>query len=221
MSFRAWNERWENGRIGFHEPEVNTFLQAHWNAIEPGERVFVPLCGKSLDLTWLAERGHDVIGVEFVEAAVVQFFEEAGWEPTITTVSGGRCYRYGAITLYAADLFALDAAAIGRCDCLYDRAALVALPAHQRPAYAAAVLNFLNPSARGLVVTLAYEQARMDGPPYAVLDDELIELFGASVQWQRLHSDPAAIARNPKFRERGVDRLEEIVWSLQRRPIIG
>ena len=35
-----------------------------------GAAVLVPLCGKSLDLVWLAEQGHAVIGVELAEAFV-------------------------------------------------------------------------------------------------------------------------------------------------------
>ncbi|MEM8982481.1 MAG: thiopurine S-methyltransferase [Pseudomonadota bacterium] len=219
MSFRAWNERWESGRIGFHETNVNGSLAAYWTHVNPGQRVLVPLCGKSVDLIWLAERGHQVVGVEFVESAVAAFFAEANWRPVIETVAGGRRYSHRSITIYAADIFALDPRDVGPCDTVYDRAAVVALPTDQRSDYATAVLGLLRPTANGLVITLEYDQAQMSGPPYAVPANELFEIFGSSVRWTCLQRDTAALEQNPKFAERGVARLDEIVWSMQRTPL--
>ena len=36
----------------------------------------MPLCGKSLDMKWLAEQGHSVVGIDIVELAAQQFFTE-------------------------------------------------------------------------------------------------------------------------------------------------
>ena len=41
-----------------------------------GCSIFVPLCGKTLDLIWLNEKGHTVMGCELSEVAAKQFFEE-------------------------------------------------------------------------------------------------------------------------------------------------
>ncbi|MEO1035790.1 MAG: thiopurine S-methyltransferase [Pseudomonadota bacterium] len=215
MSDADWYRRWEAGQIGFHVPVVNPLLCKHWSEIDAGQRVFVPLCGKTLDLSWLAERGHDVVGVELVEQAVTEFFAEAGLTPTVDDVAGGRRYRHGAITIYAADIFALDDGELGRFDCVYDRAALIALPAGVRPRYVRRLLDVLRPGATGLLVSFDYDQSRMQGPPYSVPAAEFKSLFGNAVQWRCLAADGDALAHNAKFAERGLESLTESVWSLQ------
>ena len=44
----------------------------------------MPLCGKSLDLLWLAAQGHRVLGVEISPLAVDAFFAEQDLTPTVT-----------------------------------------------------------------------------------------------------------------------------------------
>src|SRR3546814_2467047 len=75
-----WQQRWRDNRIGFHRDGVLPLLEKHWPSLglATGSRVFVPLCGKSLDMAWLAARGHRVLGVELSPLAVGQFFDENG-----------------------------------------------------------------------------------------------------------------------------------------------
>src|SRR3546814_8142059 len=78
-----WQQRWRDNRIGFHRDGVLPLLEKHWPSLglATGSRVFVPLCGKSLDMAWLAARGHRVLGVELSPLAVGQFFDENGLAP--------------------------------------------------------------------------------------------------------------------------------------------
>lgn len=39
-------------------------------------RFFFPLCGKALDMAWLASLGHFIVGVEFTKEAIEDFFKE-------------------------------------------------------------------------------------------------------------------------------------------------
>src|SRR3546814_12861307 len=69
---------------GFRRPAAQSpLLEKHWPSLglATGSRVFVPLCGKSLDMAWLAARGHRVLGVELSPLAVGQFFDENGLAP--------------------------------------------------------------------------------------------------------------------------------------------
>ncbi|MEQ8660123.1 MAG: thiopurine S-methyltransferase, partial [Gammaproteobacteria bacterium] len=61
-----WLDKWASAQIGFHEPHPHPLLVAHWASLglATGARVFVPLCGKSLDLCWLAAAGCTVVGIE-------------------------------------------------------------------------------------------------------------------------------------------------------------
>lgn len=144
MNPEFWQERWQDKRIGFNQPEVNPLLIKHFSALNlpAGSRVFVPLCGKSIDMVWLASQGYDVVGIELVESAVQAFFTENNISPTVTKHSDNpniKCYQGQLlgqiIELWVADIFALKPEDLGQVDAVYDRAALIALPAEMRPEY--------------------------------------------------------------------------------------
>lgn len=177
MDAAFWQARWDTGQIGFHEGRPNRYLTEFVDTLGEGRRVLVPLCGKTVDLAYLAERGHQVVGVELVEAAVVGFFAERELTPTIEDRGQARRYTSGAIELWVADMLTIEPDALGPVDALYDRAALIALPPALRHAYAERLRALLPAGAPALVVTMTYPQTAMPGPPFAVEDDELDRLF--------------------------------------------
>jgi thiopurine S-methyltransferase len=210
-----WLDRWHRGEIGWHLPEINVHLQAFWPdlGLSAGTEVFVPLCGKSLDLLWLASRGHRVIGVELSERAVQDFFSEHGLEPAITDTPPFRTYRVDELRILAGDYFALSAEHLLGVGAVYDRASLIALPPQMRPAYAVHFQSIVPAAACSLLITLDYDQAEMAGPPFAVAAEEVGALFG-----DRYRIDPVAsfdvIDDSPRFRKRGLTALAEHVWRL-------
>jgi thiopurine S-methyltransferase len=177
-----WIARWSEGRIGFHEGKPNAFLERHGERLAGAKRVLVPLCGKAVDLAYLAGRGHEVVGVELVADAVQQFFAEHGVTPVVTPRGAFVEYTAGAITIFAGDWFATDAALLGAIDAVYDRAALIALPPEMRARYAAHA-RALAGAAPILLVTLEYPQELMDGPPFSVAEEEVRALYaGARIE---------------------------------------
>ena len=52
MEASYWQQRWEINQIGFHGDEVNPLLVSHIGALglDKGARLFLPLCGKTLDI---------------------------------------------------------------------------------------------------------------------------------------------------------------------------
>ena len=78
MDTDFWLERWQNNQTGFHQDEINSYLTRYWSGLglTQGSRVLVPLCGKSLDMLWLAEQGHSVVGIELSRLAIEAFFHE-------------------------------------------------------------------------------------------------------------------------------------------------
>ncbi|OOX05862.1 thiopurine S-methyltransferase, partial [Xanthomonas citri pv. glycines] len=156
MDTNFWLERWQLGHTGFHQQEVLPLLQKHWHALDlPKEsRVLVPLCGKTLDMHWLASQGHRVLGVELSPLAVTQFFDEAGLQPQRHTSAAGEHFIAGPIEIICGDAFALDASVLADCTAVYDRAALVALPAELRQRYLQTVYVQLPTHCRGLLITL-------------------------------------------------------------------
>ncbi|MCU1733911.1 MULTISPECIES: thiopurine S-methyltransferase [unclassified Pseudomonas] len=211
-----WHKRWERNQIGFHQEQVNSYLAQYWPSlgINAGGRVLVPLCGKSLDLAWLAGQGLRVLGVELSQRAVEGFFAEQQLEPERFEHGAFTCYRSEGIELWCGDFFQLSAADVADCVGLYDRAALIALPSEMRERYAAH-LNVILPTGCGAVlVTMDYDQSQLDGPPFAVTDDEVRRLF--TPRWQILAEDEQDIlGQSWKFLQAGVSRLLERVYVLR------
>ena len=100
---------------------------------------------------------------------------------------------------------------------MYDRAALVALPAAVRPRYVQHLTGLLVTPATGLLVTMEYDQTRMSGPPFAVAESEVMATFGQALDVATLQTNPAALEHNPKFAERGLSTLTERVYRLTTR----
>ncbi len=174
MDASFWHNRWQTEQTGWHEREVNPLLITHFSSLNvpPGKRVFVPLCGKSLDLSWLLSRGYAVAGAELSELAVTQLFAELGVEPSISKVGKHKPFRGEKIDIFVGDLFDLSGEILGPVDAVYDRAALVALPESIRVQYTAH-LKAITALAPQLVIGYEYDQTVVEGPPFSVTADEL------------------------------------------------
>lgn len=170
MEKTFWSARWSEGRIGFHEAQPNAHLQKHLAVLGPKGTVFVPLCGKARDLAYLAAQGHRVIGVEWVEDAVRAFFSENALTPKVTNDGPLVRYEAGPITLFAGDVFHVTAAHLSTVTALYDRAALIALPAEMRARYVQHLGAVLPHGTPGLLITVEYEQSKLEGPPFSVVE---------------------------------------------------
>ena len=219
MRHEDWLQRWEENRLRFHLDEVHPLLLRHEDRLMGGvapQRVLVPLCGKSLDMAWLASRGHHVIGVELAEKALHAFYRENGLEVHIEDDPPFRVFRGAGVTTYAGDLFDLEPRRVGRFRVAYDRAALIALPAGERPRYAAHLLSLLEPGARLLLITLDYDPGEMEGPPYTVSPAEVKLLFGQAAGI-RLLEERDGLAGNPHLQEAGLTGLTEAVYLLELR----
>lgn len=218
MKEAFWLERWQKGEIGFHQPEFNAYLTRHWPrlGLAGSERVFVPLCGKSLDMLWLRQQGHSVAGCELSDQAVLAFWEESGLECTCHPAAAHVRFQGDGIALLVGDYFQLTANDLAGTAALFDRAALIALPPEMRPAYVEQMARLLPLRARGLLVTMEYDQSQMSGPPFSVAAEEVRALYGPLFELELLESI-SILDENPRFRQRGLTALEEKVWQLRRR----
>lgn len=179
MKHEFWHQRWEQEQIGFHQQEINGYLTSHWTelGLPDGAPVFVPLCGKSLDMLWLREQGHPVFGVELSRKAVEAFFHENEIEPSINETERFIEFSAERLTLFAGDYFALRQGDLGQIHAVYDRAALIALPASMRADYVTHMAGLLLPGAHILLITMRYPQGALEGPPFSVEDSEVRELY--------------------------------------------
>ena len=211
-----WLKRWESNLTGFHLHEVNPYLKTNWPALNlaAGSRVFVPLCGKSIDLLWLAEQGYEVVGIELSQYAAEAFFAENNLQVERRQLGKLELWKSEKISFFCGDIFDLTTDILGSVDAIYDRAAMISMPLKMRQNYAAKLLE-LAKSASILLVTLEYEQSKMDGPPFSVSENEINALYGAHYQVNQLSAQDV-LGDNEKFRARGLDYMDECIYQMDR-----
>jgi thiopurine S-methyltransferase len=209
MDSNFWREKWKNNEIAFHRSEANPLLVAHFDklSLAKGSRVFVPLCGKTLDIPWLLSEGYRVAGAELSSKAIEQLFAELGLEPEVS--DAGELVRYSAknIDIFADDIFSLSGKLLGLVDAVYDRAALVALPEEMRNRYAAHLMEISN-KAPQLLICYEYDQRLMEGPPFSITEEEVNWHYSNSYTiTQTAHTDvPGGL--------KGLSAVKENVWLL-------
>jgi thiopurine S-methyltransferase len=184
-----WHDRWQRNQIGFHEPQANPLLIAHFDSLSlpARSRIFVPLCGKTLDVHWLLSRGHRVAGAELSEIAVQQLFAELGLTPHTTLI--GKLSRYSAagIDIFQGDIFDLSRGDLREVDAIYDRAALIALPGPLRTRYARHLAQITDRTPQ-LLICINYDPRLVEGPPFSVDPAEVARLYQGSYDLEALGS---------------------------------
>lgn len=178
MEHGFWHRRWANQEIGFHQKETNSWLQQYWPLLgaDAGASVLVPLCGKSKDMLWLREQGHQVTGVELSDIACRDFFREMGAQVAATDGGDFQIRELDGIKLLCGDFFKLTDTQIDGVGAVYDRAALIALPHTMRKSYAAHLKSVLPSGMRVLLVALEYDEQR-ESPPFSVSETEVRKLY--------------------------------------------
>jgi thiopurine S-methyltransferase len=217
MEKEFWITRWAQQEIGFHLPEVNPHLLQHWTTLtpHPNHHVFVPLCGKSRDMVWLRQQGCTVLGVELSDLAVTAFFAENGHTPQAIPHPSFDSHEADGIRLLCGDFFDLTPEDMADVTVVYDRASMVALPPDMRTRYVQHLIHILPAGAQILLVTFDYPQAAMSGPPFAVSPDEVLEHYRAHAD-VRLLAQQDVLAENPRFQQRGIDRLFENIFLIRK-----
>lgn len=206
-----WHEVWAERRLGFHQEEVHPVLRAQAPALfADRDRVLVPLCGKTLDLRWLAGLGPEVVGVELVPAAVEELHEEQAIAAERRTLGSFEAWESPGLTVLCGDFFDASPAAIGTFDACWDRAALVALPPAERARYVEVQRALLRPGATVLLQTFAYAQEKMSGPPWSVPPAEVRSLWAGA----RIETRETQTVSLPQFEARGVEQMEITTWEI-------
>lgn len=218
MDHVFWHQRWMEGQLGFHQEKVNSRLCKFWPqlGVAKNERVFVPLCGKSLDMVWLAREGYRVFGVDLSPIACRDFFTENGIDFEEIQCGEFRRFSGHGVELWSGDFFVLTSDDLNDVRSVYDRASLVALPAGMRDDYANHLASLLGADTQVLLLSMDYDQCKMTGPPFSVPEDEVRSLFDGSFRLELLSqaSGPEIVGN---LAQRGLDTLTEKVYLLTRR----
>lgn len=189
MDASFWLQKWEDNNIAFHASEPNSALVKHFPALSlsPGSRVFLPLCGKTLDIAWLLSQGYRVAGAELSAIAIEQLFTELDVKPSITEAGNLTHYSAPNLDIFVGDIFNLSREVLGPVDAIYDRAAIVALPPDMRARYTPHLMEITD-TAPQLIVSFEYDQTQMAGPPFSVSNQEITQHYQESYALTRLTS---------------------------------
>ena len=213
MDPEFWHKKWEINEIGFHMSEANPMLRAHFHSLglEQGQRVFVPLCGKTLDIAWLLDQGYAVVGAELSVLAIDQLFAELGIVPDVTEYEELLHYRAPNLDIFVGDVFLLSPGLLGEVDAVYDRAAMVALPGPMREQYSRHLVK-ITAAAPQLLITFDYDQACLPGPPFCLSESEVRRHYEGSYQVKLLESAPVQGGL------KGICPAQELVMLLTAKP---
>ncbi|XP_041269208.1 thiopurine S-methyltransferase isoform X3 [Onychostruthus taczanowskii] len=190
-----WLQKWEMGNIGFHKEEGHPLLQKYLDVLlngRSGLRIFFPLCGKAVEMKWLADLGHSVVGVEISEQAVKEFFSEHSLpycEEPVPEISGAKMFQStsGNISLY--------------CCSIYDLSS-----------YASLMINLVEKNSSYLLVTVSYDPNKHKGPPFYVPESEIKSLFGNCCEIRCLEKVDDFSERH---RQWGLDYFLEVLYLLK------
>lgn len=218
MDHDFWQRRWHKNDIGFHRDDVHVLLARYWadlNVAE-GATVFVPLCGKSHDMIWLAEQGYKVVGVELSPIAIAAFFSEQNLTPQTRPEGEFTVYSQGPYEIWCGDAFALPNKILEQVSAVYDRASLVALPEDLQTKFAELIAQKLSANAPIFLITLDYDPSEISGPPFNISHDRIADLFQAThtISFVRSHN---AMDEHIGLRDRGLTALQESLHVLKRK----
>lgn len=218
MHPNQWLDRWKQNRIGFHESTVNPRLRRYLPEfnLNPGEMIFLPLCGKTHDIAWLAQQGFQVVGIELSQIAIETFFAEHNLQYQQFESDRFLLRISGNIRLIQGDYFDLQQEDLSACKMVYDKAALIAINAPNRNRYCAHMQSILPKATDQLLITLDYDQAEMEGPPFAVSTAEVSRYYASNYSLNVLEQNDVLDVR-PRWREKGLTALTETVYRLESR----
>lgn len=212
MENEFWHNKWEIKQTGFHLNYVHPILKRHMGLFKQQQKVFVPLCGKTLDIGYLLDQGNSVVAAELSEIAIAELFQQLNLNPTISIWKQGKKYQAEKLTVYAGDFFELDAQDIGAISWVYDRAAIVALPEDMRVKYAQHLMAITNKVPQ-LLLTLDYDQNIAGGPPFAVSGEEVTQHYN-EVYSIELLEEADIIEEEPRFKAKGLSSFYQRAYHL-------
>ena len=216
MEADFWHQRWQQASTPFHQGRTNAMLARYFErlSLPRGATVFVPLCGKAVDMHWLHEQGMQVLGVELSPIAVEDFFHESGLAFSKSQSGEFTQLRGAGVTLLCGDFFKLDAELLSGVSAVYDRAALVALPPAMRGDYVAKLFELLAAGTAVLLLTLEYPAHEIEGPPFSVTPAEVQDYFRRAAGLTLLDSKNI-IAEEPGLQRRGLTDLVEHAFLIE------
>ncbi len=213
-----WLKRWESSDISFHQDKVNYKLISfiHKMKAKKGDAVFVPLCGKSLDMLWLLNHGFRVVGMELSPIACRAFFSENNLDVQVVEYNNFTCFKSRNIEIFCGDFFEINPKDVA-VSSVYDRGALVAFHPDLWHKYATRLMQITNKKADILLLALE-TSCKVQGPPFPIDASEIDLLFGEDYLITQLKRENCTDI-SPGFFDKGFKNLIHTVYHLEPRII--
>ena len=215
MDKQFWLDKWQKKDTKFDQIQVNPYLIKHERIFESLEskRIFVPLCGKSIDIMWFLKQGAEVIGVELSTIAIESFFAENNVTYEKINKDHFTIYQAKSLKFICGDFFQLDKNDVGDIDWIYDRASLIALDNITRVEYAQKISQLTLNKSKMMLITLSYKTSVPEHPPYSVTDEEVHLLFSKNFQINTLAQNEN-LDIMPHLIQRGLTDLTDRLYLL-------
>ncbi|KAK3103080.1 hypothetical protein FSP39_016310 [Pinctada imbricata] len=166
-------------------------------------KIFVPLCGKSVDMKWLYDQGHEIVGIEGAETAVQQFFDESKISFTTSSIKDGILKLYqsddGRIRLYVGNYYNIDMTGENNFLFIWDRGSLEAIDKSDREKYVKLMTSLMSPGCR-LLLEVADRDDDM-GPPFCIDKEEITNLFGSCSSVEYLEKEDTSKETSAIFKK--------------------
>lgn len=182
-----WQVRWEEfqGQVPWQINEVHPALKKYLPLLtvgKPSISILVSWCGKSLDLPWLCEQGHEVVGTEISELGTRQLFEENNIAYDVCSTNTDKFFkvfsaRDMSLKVYVGDMYYLTPEIAGKFDAIWDHLAFVAVNPTDRARYIKILHSLLKPDGKILLTHLEYDPQEHCGPPFSVPPSLVKEMF--------------------------------------------
>jgi len=212
-----WLDRWRTAQIGFHQAAADRHLKAYWLRLKlpANSPVFVPLCGKSLDLMWLRTLGHAVTGVEVSPVALESFVMEHGIPATRRVLPNFDVFEAEGFRLFCGDYFELTPTLLGSVSAVYDRAALISWEPAERATYVRHLTSLTSPGTQTLLIAVEFPPEQMKGPPFPVTRDTIEDLYAGRYSIEEL-ARHEILELEPRLKARGLTELREVCYRMTR-----
>lgn len=187
-----WRDKWRTGITHWHLKDLNPQLVRFVNHLLGGRKdglLFIPLCGKCVDMRWLYDQGYKILAVDCCEEAILDFFREQNLVfETIVESKNAKVFQTldGRLRIMCRDILSLDKETCGPITAIWDRGSLVAMDKENRRAYAAMMKTLVEPDFRYLLDVLHYNDWYCSGPPRNVPPELIEDLYGDCFQIELL-----------------------------------
>ncbi|XP_048776137.1 thiopurine S-methyltransferase-like [Ostrea edulis] len=183
MTVGMWKECWNTPNVEFHNPDLNELFVKYNNRMltRPGMRIFVPMCGKAVEMKWLLDHGYKVVGLEVAPVPCKAFFEENNIPYHIKDIHDIHGEKYesldGNIVIYCCDFFHFSREICGDFEAIWDSGGLNSMDVEDRPVYVHRIRTLMGQGCVNMTEFVNFDPSIVD-IPWSMTTVDLQKCFG-------------------------------------------